>query len=116
MSKQVSIALTVSCGGDGVTTYTYVPPASPLVNNNAPEAVPQSVVLTTGANTIPVPAGATQCILVPPTGSAVAKNAKTTSGDVGLAFTGTPVLFPLAGVTNVFVQAGAGETISVVWG
>lgn len=114
--KQVSIALTVSCGGDGITTYTYVPPVSPLTNNTAPEAVPQVVQLASGANTIPVPAGATQCLLVPASPSTVAKNAKTTSGDVGLAFTSTPVLFPLAGVTSIFITAASAEAISVVWG
>lgn len=116
MAKNVSITLSVSCGGDGIVQYTYNPPASPLVNQNAPEAVPQVGQLTTGLNTIPVPANATQCMLIPPTTSQIAKTAKTTSGDIGLAFTGTPILFPLAGVTNVYVVSAGAEAISLVWG
>lgn len=116
MSKTVAIALSVSCGGDGIVTYTYNPPASPLVNNSAPEAVPQVVQLTSGSNAIPVPVGATQCILIPPTTSSVAKTAKTTSGDTGISFTGTPVLFPLAGVTTVYVGSAGAESLSIVWG
>lgn len=74
------------------------------------------VQLASGANTIPIPTGAVRCLLVPATASTVVKNAKTTSGDVGIAFTSDPILFPLSGVSNLFVTAASAEALSVVWG
>lgn len=115
MSKTSTLSLAVTVNGDGLAGATYIPPQSPVINANAPEGVPVAVALSSGANTLSVPAGALHAVVSPSTTSTNVKHLKTTSGDVGIPFTNQVAIIPVAGLSAVYCDATAAETIAVAW-
>ena len=116
MSVAVEISITAKAGGNGLSASCFTPLQCPSVNATAPGGVPVEVVLASGANAIVSPAGTARCILVPPKGSTVAKQAATVEADTGISFTADFVAFPVAGGATVYVTSASVETLQVVWG
>lgn len=114
MSKTSVISLAVSINGDGACV-NYTPPQSPITNPNAPEGGPIAVALASGANTIPVPSGATSVLVVPPSASTNAKQLKTLSGDTGITFTSQLQVINVTGLSSVYITSAAAESMSLVW-
>lgn len=116
MAKKSSLSMTVTVAGDGVNT-TYNPVGTPIVNLAAPAGGPLSVALTTGDNTLAVPAGAVALLVVPDPASVVVKKLKGVGGDTG--FTIAPASPSLLGLpssaVSVLLNASAGETITIEW-
>lgn len=115
MAKISTTTLAVVVSGDGVSE-SYTPPGAPITNANAPAGGPLNVALTTGDNTLAVPAGAVAVLLVPPTSSTVVKKLKV-PGDAGTPFgRAAPSLLGLdVGTSTLTINASAGETIAVHW-
>jgi hypothetical protein len=124
MAKTSTLTLTISIVGDGVNELIGVPPQAlkQYTNQAAPGGVPQPLVLVTGFNAIPIPAGSQGgpgwFIYEPPAGSVITKTLKGVIGDVGKVLHLTnPTILPIAvGETFINITAGgAGETGSVYW-
>jgi|SRR5579872_4460961 len=104
--------LILSVLGDGLTT-SYTPAEATVSNTAAPEGIPLAVPLTTGSNSIPVPAGATMVTVFPPSASTLTKTVGGLSVAPNLPFAyGLP-----SGATVVQITLGAGgpETVKVVF-
>ena len=112
MAKTATASVTIAVSGDGVsfkfTTPTQTNAASPFQH--------QPIALTTGANTITPPAGATMALVVPPTSSAVTKTLKGVTGDTGYALNppGMPSFIPV-GAGALVINASSGETVEFYW-
>ena len=114
MSKTSTLSFAATVNGDGATV-SYIPSQSPIMNANAPEGGPVSVVLASGANPIPVPASANTVMIVPSVTSINSKQAKTVSGDTGVTFTSQIVVLPVAGLPDVYCTSAAIETVTLMW-
>ena len=114
MSKQSVLSLAVTVNGDGLAE-NYTPPQSPQTNPNAPEGGPVAVALGSGSTTVPVPAGSVAALVVPLPTSVNAKALRTVSGDTGAAFTSQMQLVNVTGLSNIYLTATVGETISILW-
>ncbi len=111
-----SLALSVTVTGPGFSD-TYVPPQLPLTNTTPPGNVPTNLALSTGNNTVTIPAGTNRIMLVDPPGSTNAKTLKGVAGDSGIAL--RPGDVHVFGVTSsqasFVVNAAAPETIAVAF-
>jgi hypothetical protein len=114
MAKTSQIAVTLSGSGDGIQAFTI---AAPTISNSASPLVHDQHSLTTGANTLTVPTGATYLVVVPPAASTVAKTLKGVSGDTGIALTpGAWCALPIAsGVSSIVINAASGEVVDLYW-
>jgi hypothetical protein len=115
-ASQVAASVTVS-GGGLQNPAVYVPPASPMVNSNAPGGAPSgNLALAPGLNNVAVPAGATSLTISRTPGN-------TNTLFAGLAATGFPLgtigfaVLPIgfAPATVPIYSTGA-ETVEVAWG
>lgn len=116
MARSVTISISASANGNGLVSATYNPPMSPMQNINAVDGIPVNYVLPSGASNLVAPAGTTQALVVPVLNSTNPKTCKTTSGDVGIAFTSTPVLIPIAGGATLYFTSTASDSVDIVWG
>lgn len=84
-------------------------------NLDAPGAV-DVVALTTGANTITPPTGATGCTIVPNPTNAEALTLKGITGDTGIALALTsPTSLGLAGTGTFVITAAGATTVRLIW-
>lgn len=116
MSKTATVAGTsVTVTGDGVG-LVYTIPGLPSVNTLAPDPI-QNVAMTTGANTVTVPAGAQYVVIVPPVGSVVSMKLKGDTADIGVTLaTNRPSIMSLSSSTSSFVLTlGSGQTVQLCW-
>jgi hypothetical protein len=115
MANQSTITLAVGVVGPGLSS-TYAPPAQvPMVNANAPGAVPETIQLNAGNNTITFPPGMQTMILYPAASTpAPNTNAKTVGGlSIHPAF---PFMWcPVVGATSVVINAVAGEQVQIAF-
>lgn len=114
MSKTSSYACSVTGTGDGLSQVF----SSPTFTNTSSPLKHDLVSLTTGANTLTPPTGATIVCIVPPVTSTNAKTIKGITGDTG--FTMGPAVpfwsgLPAAPVAFVVTSAGS-EAVDVYWG
>lgn len=116
MAKASTITISAFVSGDGIVGSTYNPPMSPLPNANAPGGIPVEYQLSAGSNSIVAPPGTLRALVVPVLNAVNAKNAKTTSGDVGIVFTADPVLIPIAGGATLYINSVGADTVFIVWG
>ena len=115
MSLTSTLAVSFSVNGPGLSD-TFPPPQSPETNTNAPQAGPMLAPTVSGTANFAVPTGATQLLIVPPSGSQNVKQIKTVSGDTGISFTNQLIKIPVAGISTVYVVATAVEALSFCWG
>ena len=115
MSKTSTISCAVSVNGDG-SAFSHTPPQSPVANPNAPEGGAVSFALGAGANTIPVPAGSLWLMVEPPITSTNPKSLRKVSGDTGAPVTSQLEWICVAGLSNVYINATAAETVTLLWG
>lgn len=110
-------AATASLAISAGTSPSVVGYASPTFAFPTSPALRVSIVLTTGANTIVPPAGASLFVLVPPSGSTVTKTLKGLAADTGYAIApALPLFLPLAASpASIVITAGAGETCDGYW-
>lgn len=103
----VTIAATVSGLPSGAKSFSF---AYGPITGAVGEIL--DVALSTGNNTITVPAGATWLLIVPPSGNAIQLTLKGVSGDTGFALDLTrATLLPLtAGTTSVILSAAGNVT------
>lgn len=116
MAKKSTVTLAVTVTGDGVNT-TYNPVGTPIINLAAPAGGPIAAALSTGDNTLTVPAGASHLLIVPATDSVVVKKLKGVGGDTGFTIApASPTLLGLpAAAVSVLLNASAGEVITIEW-
>jgi len=112
MSKTGTVGVSIGILGDGVNIGWPSPANSITYQNLASPGVVEPIVLTTGFNSVAVPAGAKFLWFVPPTSSTIAKTLKGITGDTGYVLDpASPMLLPIAvGTTAIGITASAGET------
>jgi ABC-type Na+ efflux pump permease subunit len=119
MAKTSTSSLSVAVSGDGIVGETYVPQGYPVVNVAAPAGGEFPYALTSGDNTIAVPAGAIGYILRPLTSSIVAKQIRSASSVVGPSIAPAlpfgPLFFPASPPANIVVNAASPEPVFVMW-
>jgi len=118
MSKQSSVVLSVTVAGDGISGLVYVPPQyAPQVNPSAPGGGPDPLVLTAGANVVPVRPGSVGYIISPPTQSTNLKIVNDTgAGATGLSFKANCIVGTIDNAqANLYVNSVIGETVSIFW-
>lgn len=119
MAKTITTSVSVAVSGDGMglPASPIVPPSFPFTNNGGTSGGEAPLVLSTGNNTVNVPAGHRGVMLIPPAGSVVTLTLKGIAGDTGVSV--DPVLglvwfFP-AGTASFVLNASAGVTLNAVW-
>jgi hypothetical protein len=74
------------------------------------------VALSSGANTITPPTGATACTIIPNNDNTVALTLKGVAGDTGIALALTsPTSIGLAGVSTFVINAASAVTVRLIW-
>ena len=116
MAKASTVTLSVTITGDG-ESLSYSLPAGNITNAAAPMGGPIPTALTSGDNTITVPSGAVEVLIVPPAASVVVKKLKGIGGDTGVTISPSqPMMLSLpAGATTFILNAGSTETVTLVW-
>jgi hypothetical protein len=114
MAKASVVVVSMSVAGDAMTQgYT-----SPNITNATSPAEHQQLALTAGNNAIALPTGTTLgVIIVPPSGSVVAKLLKSVNGDAGIPIApATPMFLSfVAGTASFVLNAASGETVDLYW-
>lgn len=114
MAKTVTTVTTVSLAGDN---FGGAPLFSESVQNLSGNA-PGSAALTTGFNSIAVPATALGVTIVPPPSSTVALTLKGITGDTGVPIdpaNSTRLKWTAGQVATLGITAGAAVTVALVW-
>jgi hypothetical protein len=116
MAKASTTTIEVEVSGDGVTCE-YTPSGAPIENSAAPAGGPVTVSLSSGNNAVTVPTGAVAVLIVPSTGSTVAKKLKGDNADTGFGIRpSAPSLISLvASASTVIINAASAEDISIFW-
>ncbi len=115
MAKTVTTTTTVTLSGDGWGG------SGPLFSESVENDVgvsPSFVTLSSGNNTIAVPASATGVVIVPTPGSTVALTLKGIAGDTGIPLDpalSTSLKFTAGAVASFVLNAASGTTVSLVW-
>lgn len=115
MAKTTTTNIQFQLSGDGFVASQNLFTSSVA---NSSGTVPTSVALTTGANTITVPAAAVGIMIVPPPASSNAKTLKGVSGDTGIALAPAGVVslpFTAGAVSSIVINSAGSETIAVFW-
>lgn len=115
MAKTVTTTITVTLSGDGFG-------GSPLFNQsvtNISGVAPGSAILSTGFQTIAIPATAVGVVIVPPPGNTVSMTLKGISGDTGTTLDpGLPTAykFPIGlGAFGIALGVGGPITVQLIW-
>lgn len=111
MAKTSVVSMSLNATGDGIN-MSFAPAQ---VSNQGSPALHEPVALSSGANTIQVPAGTQYVFIVPPTNSTIAKTLKGVTGDTGILLgNANPSMFALAsGQTSFVLNAAGSETIEI---
>ena len=116
VSKQVSSSVVVTVQGDGENDALSVANGLTATTNTAGIG-PTGQTLSSGANTVNIPAGALGVTIVPPPGNTVALTVKGVSGDTGLPLHLTQPfqwIFPVASPPTTFVINAASSMTAPV--
>lgn len=115
MAKTVTVTTTVTLSGDGFGGSPFFNESLQNVSGNPPG----SAILSTGFQSIAIPATAVGVAIVPPIGNTVTMTLKGVSGDTGLPIaTGvsTRYMFPLGQSTfGITLGAGGPITVELIW-